>query len=1038
MQISDLSVKRPILASVVNLLLIAFGLVAFSKLPLREFPNIDPPIVSIETLYPGAAASVVETRITQPLEERLAGIEGIKSIASSSSDGRSSISIEFTIERNIDNAANDVRDRVSGAMSELPREIDPPIIQKVDADADPILWLNLESDTLSVLEITDYADRYLVDRFSALDGVARVRLGGGLEASMRIWLDRKAMAAREVTVQDVEDALRAENVELPAGNIESKTRDFTVRLERNYKTEADFRQLVLRRGAEGYLVRLADVARVEIAPREERNFFRGNGKPMIGIGIIKQSTSNTLDVADLAKAEAARLAPSLPEGMRFQQSYDSSVFIHSAIHEVYVTLAITIVLVILVIYLFLGSWQAMLIPALSIPVSIIATFTIIWMLGYTINLLTLLALVLAIGLVVDDAIVVLENIHRRMQQGESALVAAYRGTRQVGIAIIATTLVVVAVFVPITFLEGTLGRLFSEFSLAMAAAVTFSGLVALTLCPMLASKLMKSQTHTSNRLTRRMDGFFTRAMERYLRLLDHVLTRPAYVIAAFIASAFVCVGLFFIVPVEYAPKEDRGSFFLLINAPEGATYEYMRQHLEAIEKRLMPLVDSGEVERMQLRAPRSFGDTDIFSTGFAILILSDWHSGRRTAWEIMDDVRARLSDLPGVNSYTIMRQGLGQVGLQKSVQFVLGGSTYEELATWRDLLMTEAQKNPQLVGLDYDYKETKPQLRVRIDRDRAGDLGVSVSQIGRTLETMLGMRLVTTFIDRGEEYDVLVEGERDLQRSPAALENIYVRSERTRKLIPLSSLVTLEEFADSITLNRYNRVRAITIESNLAPGYTLGEALRYLEKIAREKLPAEAKIDYKGESLEYKRSGSTIYFVFAMSLIVVYLFLAGQFESFVHPFIILFTVPLAIAGALFGLWVMGGTVNIYSQIGMIMLVGLATKNGILIVEFTNQLRDQGYGFRDAIMEASAKRLRPIVMTSITTLMGALPLMFSSGAGSETRAVIGIVVVFGVALSTMLTLLVVPVAYRLIAGHTDSPNATTRRLEKELQETPPAI
>ena len=1038
MLISDLSVKRPVLATVINLLLIAFGLVAFTKLPLREYPDIDPPIVSIETIYPGAAASVVETRITEVLEERLAGIEGIKSIASASLDGRSTVTIEFTIERDIDDAANDVRDRVSGAMIDLPREIEAPMIQKVDADADPILWLNLESDSMSVMEITDYADRYLVDRFSALDGVARVRIGGGLEQSMRIWLDRKAVAARHITVQDVENALRAENVELPAGNIESLARDFTVRLERSYQSAADFRKLVIRRGEEGYLIRLADIARVEIAPREERNFFRGNGKPMVGIGIIKQSTANTLEVAELAKAEAARLAPTLPEGMRFQRSYDSSVFIKSAIHEVYVTLAIAIGLVVLVNYLFLGTWRATLIPAVAVPVSVIATFIMLWMLGYTINLLTLLALVLAIGLVVDDAIVVLENIYRRIEEGESPLVAAYRGARQVGVAVIATTLVLVAVFVPITFLEGTVGRLFSEFAFTTATAVLFSALVALTVCPMLCSKLLKKNEGQGSRLTAALDRRFERSREVYLQWLGRALARPALTLAAFAATVLLSIVLYRVIPDEFAPKEDRGSFFVTINGPEGATYEYMRQHLEAIEARLMPLVERGEVDRMLLRAPRSFGDTDIFSNAIAILILSDWHSGRRPAWEVMDDVRARLADLPGVNTFTIMRQGLGQVGIQKPVQFVIGGATYEELAKWRDLVMAEAQKNPKLVGLDYDYKETKPQLRVRIDRDRAGDLGISVEQIGRTLETMLGMRQVTTFIDRGEEYDVMVEGERDLQRSPAALENIYVRSGRNGKLVPLSNLVSLEEFADSTTLNRYNRVRAITLEANLAQGYTLGEALRYLEGVAREVLPPEAKIDYKGESLEYKRSGASVFFVFFLSLVVVYLFLAGQFESFVHPFVILLTVPLAISGALAGLWVMGGTVNIYSQIGMIMLVGLATKNGILIVEFINQLRDQGMEFREAILQTSSTRLRPIIMTSITTVMGAIPLMISTGAGSETRGVIGVVVVFGVVFSTALTLFVVPIAYDLLARRTGSPHAHQRRLEKEMRDTPQSL
>ncbi|MCP5420222.1 MAG: efflux RND transporter permease subunit [Gammaproteobacteria bacterium] len=1030
MILSDLSVHRPVFASVLSLLLVAFGLVAFERLPLREYPDIDPPVVSIDTAYPGASANVVETRITQVIEDRIAGVEGIRYISSESEDGRSRINVEFTVGRDIEAAANDIRDRVARVADDLPDEADPPEIQKVDSNEDAIMWLNLVSDRLTVPELTDYADRYLVDRFSVLDGVARVRVGGAQTYAMRIWIERGNLAARNLTVSDVENALRAENVELPAGSIESRDRQFTVRVPRSFRNADDFAQLVLARGADGYLVRLGDVARVERSPAENRTFFRGNSVPMVGIGIIKQSTANTLTVAEAAKAEAARLNPTLPEGMSIKQSFDASVFVESAVNEVYKTLFIAVGLVVLVIYLFLGSIRATLVPAVAVPVSLIATFIVLLMLGFTINLLTLLALVLAIGLVVDDAIVVLENIHRRMETyGESRLVAAFKGSRQVGFAVVATTLVLVAVFVPLAFLQGDLGRLFSEFALTMAAAVGFSSFVALSLSPMLASKVLPDSAHGSL-VSRAVDGLFNRVRQGYGVLLRASLAHAWVVVVLFFAILAGALWLFKALPSEYTPKEDRGVFFVLVNGPEGASHAYMREYMDEIERRLMPLVDSGEVTRLLIRSPRSFGNLTSFNSGIAVLVLDDWGK-RRSGWEIMDDVRKRMADLPGVRAFPVMRQGFGS-RTQKPVQFVIGGGTYQELTEWRDILLREIERsNPGLSEIDWDYKETKPQLEVAIDYDRAAELGVTISAIGRTLETMLGSRRVTTYIEAGEEYDVIVEGERDAQRTPASLENIYVRSERSGRLIPLSNLVKVNESADSVQLNRYNRVRAITLEANLADELTLGAALDYLEKIAHEKLPGNVIIDYKGQSQDFRSAGGSIVFVFALGLVVVFLVLAAQFESYLHPFVIMLTVPLAMGGALLGLYLSGQSLNLYSQIGLIMLVGLAAKNGILIVEFANQLRDAGRPFAEALQEAAEVRLRPIVMTGITTVAGSVPLLLSTGAGSETRAVLGNVILWGVLAATFFTIFVVPVAYHLLARHTGSPGDVRRRLEMEM-------
>ncbi|MCB9030788.1 MAG: efflux RND transporter permease subunit, partial [Deltaproteobacteria bacterium] len=884
MIISDVSVKRPVFATVISLLLIIFGYVSFTRLSLREYPDIDPPVVSVEVRYPGASANIVESRITEIIEERVSGIEGIQFIESKSVDGESTVSIEFSLERDIDSAANDVRDRVSGILDDLPDEADPPEIQKVDASSDVIMWLNLSSDRMTVPELTDYAERYLVDQFSVLDGVARVRVGGGQEFAMRVWLDRNALAARGLTVSDVESALRSENVELPAGSIDSVTRQFTVRLKRSFRTPEDFTNLALAKGDDGYIVRLGDVARVEKGTIESRTLFRGNGVSMVGIGTVKQSTANTINVARAVKKAQAYINTTLPEGMVLSQSYDTSIFIEDAIHEVYNTLFISIGLVILVIFLFLGDIRAMLVPAVTVPIALISTFILLYAFDFSINLLTLLGLVLAIGLVVDDAIVMLENITRRIHEyGESRLVAAFRGAREVGFAVIATTLVLVAVFVPLAFLQGDIGRLFSEFSLTMATAVVFSSVVALTLCPMLASKILaERKTESSNS---KFDSFISNATEKYSNSLDKVLRAPKLILGLFIATLLFAALIFKLLPSEYAPKEDRGAFFVTVNGPEGASYEYMLDYMNEIEKRLMPYVESEEITRLLVRAPRSFGNLASFNSGMVVCVLNSW-SKRRSGFVIMDEIRAKLKDLTGVRAFPVMRQGFG-ARISKPVQFVIGGGTYQQLAEWRDLLVKKInENNPGFEGLDWDYKETKPQIQIQIDYDRAAELGVKVVNIGRTLETMLGSKRVTTYIEDGEEYDVILEGDRESQSTLSDLQNIYVRSERTGELIPLSNFVTISEFADSPALNRYNRTRAITLESNLKDNFSLGEALSFLEKLVKSELPETAVIDYKGQSRDFKFSGESLLFVFILGLIITYLVLAAQFESFVHPFII--------------------------------------------------------------------------------------------------------------------------------------------------------
>lgn len=1040
MLLSDTSIKRPVFASVISILLVAFGLVAFERLTLREYPDIDPPVVSIRTGYPGAAASIVETRITKVIEDRISGVEGIRYIESTSENGRSNIIVQFDVGQDMDAAANDIRDRVSRVLNNLPNEADPPEVEKVSSDEDVVLWFNFTSDSMTTPELSDYAQRYLVDRFSVVDGVARVRIGGERRYAMRIWLDRRELAARNLTVNDIEDALRAENIELPAGSIESEDRQFTVRMARNYLTAEDFARLAVHRGEDGYLIRLGDVARVEKGTEEDRNMFRGNGVNQVGIGISKQSTANTIDVARGVKAERDRILATLPEGMGIEESYDSSIFIERAIEEVYLTLGIAIFLVVLVIYLFLGSVRAMLVPAVAVPVSIIATFTVLAVLGFSVNMLTLLALVLAIGLVVDDAIVVLENIVRHMEEkNKPPLLAAFDGAREVGFAVIATTLVLIAIFVPIVFLKGDIGRLFSEFAITMAASVAFSSLIALTLSPMLASQFLKRNDH-KNKVVDKVNEWTMCLRHYYTRAINSCLKRSKLVVVIFallLLSTFLIARL---IPSEYAPREDRGTFFVMVNGPEGASFSYMEEYMNEIEKRMMEYVEAGELSRLMVRSPRSFGSAENFNTGMIIAVMNDW-SLRRNAFVVMDEIRQRLSDLPGVTAAPVMRQGFGSQ-TQKPVQFVIGGGSYSELAEWRDIMLEKIEaSNPGLESIDWDYKETKPQIEVIIDTNRAADLGVSVNNIGRTLETMLGSRRVTTYIDDGEEYDLILQGERDDQRTTTSLQNMYVRSERTGELIPLANLVQLREMADASRLNRYNRVRSLTIEANLAGDLALGDALDYLNGLVREHLPDTAVVDYKGLSRDFQTAGSSVMFIFLLGILITFLVLAAQFESYIHPFVIMLTVPLAILGGMLGLYITGNSFNLYSQIGLIMLIGLAAKNGILIVEFVNQLRDRGVDFHQALLEAASARLRPILMTSLTAVAGAIPLVISSGAGSETRFVIGIVVIFGVLLATVLTLFVVPVAYSLVARNTGSPGDVSRRLEQDYEDyyqkkTPP--
>jgi len=1036
MKISDLSVRRPVLATVMSLLLLILGIAAALGLSLREFPDIDRSVVNIETRYRGASSDVVESRITQVIENEISGIEGVERLNSSSRDERSQINVEFTLERDLDAAANDVRERLSRVAQRLPDEADPPQITKVDSGTDPIMWINVSSTQRSILELTDYIERYVVDQFATLEGVANVRVNGGRRYAMRVWLSRENLAARQLTVADVENSLLRENVELPAGRLDSLEREFTLRTDTNLRTEEDFRDLVVGRGPDGYLVRLSEVAEVRLASEDDRSISRSDGVIGTSMAVIPQSKANVLATSDLVEKRLEEVQRTLPADIRAEINIDNGIFIAASLKNVVLALSETLILVLIVIFLFLGTLRATLIPAVTIPVSIVAAAIVMLALGYSINTLTLLAAVLAIGLVVDDAIVVLENIVRRIEGGEPAVLAAINGSREIGFAVIATTLVLMAVFVPISFMSGDTGRLFGEFGVTVAAAVGFSAFVALSLTPMMASRLFAGGMPKS-RVTGGIDRVFHNLDDRYAAVLRKALTgrRPVWILSGSLAlfAAMILVFVFGVpfsglkISSELAPQEDRAFVRIFVGAPEGSSLTYMDRQLRLVEEVAQDEVERGNAKRVITRTG-GFGRAADVSTGFIGMPLTLWDERDESAAEISERLRQRTQGISGARVNVTQGGSPLSRNATRPLAIAMGGGDYAEIVQWRDKVMDRvARENPRILNLESDYLERQPRVIVQIDRNKAADLGVSLQSVGRTLETMMGSRIVTTFERAGEEYDVILQA-RDTQRASVGdLDNLYVRSDKNGDLLPLSAMVRIEERAGPMELRRTDRMRAIELAGSLAPGYALGEAVAYMEKVIREEAPA-AQIIYNGETYQLKKSGDTLWITFAFALLVVYLVLAAQFESFIHPVVILVTVPLAITGALLGMWLFNSTINIFSQIGCVMLIGIACKNGILIVEFANQLRDRGVEFVDALIQASATRLRPVLMTSLCTAFGAVPLMLAHGAGAESRESIGATVFFGTVVSLGMTLYVVPALYLLMARNTRSPEYMSRLID----------
>ncbi|HXF54709.1 MAG TPA: efflux RND transporter permease subunit [Hyphomicrobiaceae bacterium] len=1025
MTLSDLSIRRPVLATVASLLIVVLGIGALIRLPIRELPDIDNAIVTVTTELKGAAPEIIDTDITEVIESAVAGISGVKSITSFSRRGRSRTVVEFEIGRDPDEAANDVRDAVGRARGDLPQDVEEPQIVKSDSDSEPVMRLAVTSTRMSPPEITDYLERFVVDRLATLDGVASVDIQGSRRYAVRIWLDRAAMAARNLTVAQVESALRRNNVELPAGEVESLNLQLSIRLDSRLQTVESFRNIVVDRIA-GYPVRLSDIATVELGAEDDKTIVRANGVQAIGLAVLRQAKANTIAISNAVRKEIENLKATLPEGMTITVGSDDALFVAASIKEVLIALGIAMVLVVLVILAFLASVRATLVPAVTIPVSLIGCFLIIWVLGYSINVLTLLALILAIGLVVDDAIVVLENVQRRVDYGESPLVASTLGTRQVTFAVLATSLTLVAVFVPISFLEGEVGRLFTEFGFVMAGAVLISTFVALSLCPMLTAKLLTPSAEPVKEGAPPR-GFMGAVARSYRHLLERAVKAPAVVIGA---TALFAGGSWFVyqgLPRELTPREDRGVIFMPITAPEGSTVRYTNTQNKTMEEAVASLRASGDVETVY----SVVGSAGRTNRGFVVLRLKHWDEREKTASEILSEIRPKMARLTGAKGSPAMPAGLGVKGSRTPVRVVVANPDFENVKVWAKALLRRAEENSGLDSPELDFEENQPQLTLKIDRTRADDLGIGVETIAATLQTFFASREITDYIDRGRAYPVIVQAKEGDRRTPDDIRGIFVRAGDNQTLIPLTALVSVSEGAAAPELRRYNRLPAIALEAGLKEDYDLGSALNYLEKAAAEILPPEVKLKYAGPSQQFKETSGGVAVTLALAFLIVFLVLAAQFESFVHPLIIMLSVPLALAGAVYSLLLGGLSLNVYSQIGIILLVGLMAKNGILIVEFANQLRDRGYGVREAVIEASVLRLRPIVMTVISTILGAVPLMLASGAGAESREAIGTVIVGGLGGSLVLTLFLTPVLYDLMAGYTRPRGAIEKALEAEL-------
>ena len=1015
MSLSSTSINRPVLAIVMSVVIVLFGLIGYNYLGVREYPSIDPPIITVRTAYTGANADVIESQITEPLEKAINGIAGIRTISSASNQGSSVITVEFNLDENLEAAANDVRDKVSQAVRQLPADIDGlPVVTKSDANSDAILSLTVQSDTKNQLEVTEYGENVIAERLQTIPGVSTVQIWGQKRFAMRIWMDPAKLSAYRLTPLDIKQALDRENIELPSGKIAGDNTELTVKTAGKFSTEEEFNELILKNDGDR-TVKLKDVGYAILGPENEETILRQSGVPMIAVALVPQPGANYIEIADEFYKRVEQIKKEIPDDYKLDFALDNTRFIKQSITEVQETLLIAIILVILIIYLFFRDWLIAFRPLIDIPVSLIGAFFVMYLLGYSINVLTLLAIVLATGLVVDDGIVVTENIYKKIERGMNPIEAAHKGSNEIFFAVISTSVTLAAVFLPVIFLEGFVGRLFREFGVVLAAAVLISAFVSLTLTPMLNARLIrKHQQHSKFYLL--TEPFFERLNSFYAGTLSSFMKRKklAYLLLLLSGVAIYFSGKS--LQSELAPLEDRGYIRMQVTAPEGASFEYTDRFMY----KLVDMVNDSIPEKrimLTVTAP-GFTGSGAVNTGFVRLVLNDPQSRTRSQAEIADFLTSKTRQFPEARTFVIQEQTISAGGQaargSQPVQFVIQAPDFEKLKAVLPKFLEEANNNPALQSVDANLKFTKPEIVISIDREKARNLGVSVADIAQTLQLAFSGQRFSYFNMKGKQYQVIGQVDRANRDAPLDLQSMYVRNNRG-ELVQLDNLVNIDEQSNPPQLYHYNRYMSATISAGLAPGKTVGDGIQAMEDVADKVLDDSFSSALTGASRDFAESSSNILFAFLLALLLIYLILAAQFESFIDPFIIMLTVPLALGGALISLWYFNQTLNIFSQIGMIMLIGLVTKNGILIVEFANQLRENGMNKADAIMQAAEARFRPILMTTMATVLGALPIALALGAGAESRKSMGIVVIGGLLFSLALTLFVIPAMYYMLSG-----------------------
>ena len=1039
MFITELSIKRPAVSWVMSLILIIFGLFVFLKLPVRELPDgIQPPVVQVQVNYKSAAASIVDQEVTQVMEDVIGGAEGIKNIDSKSENGRSTINVEFDTSIDLDNAANDIRERVSRVVDNLPSESDPPQILKRAAGFTTTMWLSLSSKTWSDLELGDYADRFLVDQFSSVKNVGRILVGGLRELSIRVWIDPIKLAANDLTIQEVESALRGENISLPAGTLEADNIDLTLNLDKSYNNIDTIKQLPIKKSVNKVIL-LSDIANIEFGPVSEKTLFEAQTKDQInlktvGIGIYARSGASTVELSNDIKERIVEVKKSLPVGLDLRVSFNRATYVQAAINEVYKTLIIAFILVVIIIYLFLGSLKAVIVPAVALPVSLIASFLGLYIFGLSINIFVLLSFILAIGIITDDSVIMTDAIYRRIENGETPLLAAYRGSKQISFAIIATTLILIAVFLPLIFIEGISGTLFKETAIALSFSIVVSSFVALTLSPMLASKFL-TKKNVKNNVVKKFEKLFLNLSSFYKETLDIMVNKTKIIGIFIIFIIFISVFLFNFTKKELLPMEDRGVYLVIGFTDEGRSFEYTQEKAQEVEKRLIPLLQAEDspYSRFIMRVPGFGSSANSYNSFIIIALLDDWKNREKDSQTVMREAIGKIVTLPEAVAFPISPQSIRVSSYNKPVQMVIYGSSYEELEGIQKNVIKKLRSNRSLSRIESDYNRNKPEVKLIINKNKAKDLGVSTQSIGKTLETLYGGKKITTFNRQGKEYPIIVQQYLSDRRSKDGISKVFVRSDISGKLISLANLVKFKEEGSAKQLSRYNRQSAVTISANISEDYTLTEAISYLENIMAETAPNN-QITWKGKSEEIKETSSELFIIFALAVLTAYLVMAATFNSFIHPFIIILTVPLAIFGGLVFILFLNSSINIFSQIALIILIGISTKNSILIVDYANQIRMTGKNIESAVKEACNIRFRPIMMTSLSTMIAMLPLVIGNigpGAGEGSRLAVGATILGGMIISTFFTLYITPSMYLALAKNTKRIDAVDIELNKQL-------